>query len=256
MTVQEFYTSLKERFEQVLEEYQIQNGSVDIQCRALSAQEAIGNTVRKDFPIITGKDIMIEARFQNARGQAFTDSPTAYQGTLQEILALDIVSDPHARSLFIAVLNAVMNHLGLCCGTVHCRTEGPELCAKDMLGYLRENHAEYKKVALIGYQPALLEMLSESEFEVRVLDLNPANVGQMRYGVLVEDGKDAYPDIVADDTDLILCTGSTICNGTIVDYIDLEKPVVFFGISLAGAAVLMDLKRACFADRYAKAESN
>lgn len=250
MTVQEFYTVLKERFKQVLEKYQVQDEQVDIQCRALSAQEAIGNTVRKDFPIITGKDIMIEARFQNARGQAFTDSPTAYQGTLKEILEFDIVHDPHARGLFIAVLNAVMNHLGLCCGTVHCRTEGPELCATDMLGYLRENHSACRKIALIGYQPALLEMLSGSEFEVRVLDLNPANVGQIRYGVLVEDGKTAYQDIITGDTDLILCTGSTICNGTIVDYMDLEKPVVFFGISLAGAAVLMDLKRACFADRY------
>lgn len=93
-------------------------------------------------------------------------------------------------------------------------------------------------------------MLSHSDFDVRVLDLNPENVGEVRYGVVVEDGKETHTEIVTDDADLILCTGSTVCTGTIVDYIGLDKKVVFFGTTLSGAAKLMGLERVCFVHLY------
>lgn len=250
MTAEVFYKTLKERFRQVLNDNHIENEEVNILCRALTPEEAIGKTKRQDFPIISGKDIMIEATFRGSRGQAFTDAPAAFSGTLSEILEADIVSDARARGLFIATVNAVMHHLGLCCGTVHCRTEGPELCARDILAFLREHYADRKRIALIGYQPAMLEMLSRSEFDVRVLDLNPANVGQIRYGVTVEHGVDAYESVVNGGSDLILCTGSTVCNGTIVQYMELDTEVLFFGTTLAGPAVLMNLKRVCFAHHY------
>ena len=249
MTESVFYDTLKDRFRQVLNDYHIENEQVTIICRSLTPEEAIGKTKRQDFPIISGKDIMIEATFRGSRGQAFTDAPSAFSGSLSEILEADITGDARARGLFIATVNAVMSHLGLCCGTVHCRTEGPELCAGDLLLYLRKNYADRRRIALIGYQPAMLEMLSNSEFDVRVLDLNPANIGQLRYGVTVEHGVDDY-NCVVNSADLILCTGSTVCNGTIVNYLDLDTEVLFFGTTLAGPAVLMDLKRVCFAQNY------
>ena len=250
MTAEVFYQTLKDRFRQVLQSRGLEQEEVTILCRSLSPEEAIGNTRRRDFPIITGKDVMIEASFRGSRGQAFTDAPTAFSGTMEEILEGDLAGDPRARSLFIAALNAVTAHLGLCQGTVHCRTEGPELCAGDMLKFLRENYLPPRRIALIGYQPALLQMLAESEYPVRVLDLNPANVGQTRYGVPVEDGSAAYHDVTHGGADLILCTGSTVCNGTIVNYLDLPVEVLFFGTTLAGAAALMGLKRVCFAHLY------
>lgn len=192
---------------------------------------------------------MIQATFRGSRGQAFTDAPTLFQGSMQEILELDLIHDAHGRSLFIAVVNAVMAYLGLCTGTVHCRTEGPELCAQDMLQYLRKHYPDCCHIAQIGYQPALLEMLSGSEYMVRVADLNPANVGKVRYGVLVEDGVSARESLLA-YADLILCTGSTVCNGTIVDYLELDTEVLFYGTTMSGVAPLMDLPRVCFADRY------
>ena len=160
---------------------------------------------------------------------------------------LDIANDAHARGIFIASLNAVMNALGRCKGTVHCRTDGPELCAKEMEAYLEEHYANAKRIGLVGYQPALLEMLSNSDREVRVLDLNPANIGENRYGIQVEDGATQKDDVI-EWADLILCTGSTICNGTIVDYLNLEKEVLFFGISIAGAAEFLGVKRVCFVE--------
>ena len=250
MTTEVFFETLKGRFAQVLRDHGLGEEPVKVTCRALTSEEAIGKTRRQDFPIITGKDVMIQAEFQGHYGQAFTDAPTAYEGTLEEILAMDLVKDPHSRGLFIATVNAVMCALGYCCGTVHCRTEGPELCAQDMLAYLQKNFPHKKRIALIGYQPALLEMLAGSPYQVRVLDLNPANVGKERYGILVEDGEKEYEEVVRQYAELILCTGSTICNGTIVNYMDLDTEVLFFGTSISGSADLMGLKRVCFADRY------
>lgn len=250
MTREQFYRTLKERFQLLLQTEQIENEALSVACRALTPEEAIGNTERRDFPILTGKDVMIQAEYKGEKGQAFTDAPAVYTGTLKDILKMDILSNPHERSIFIAAVNAVMAFMGKCKGTVHCRKEGPEQCAGDMQGYLETHYPKVKKIALIGYQPALLEMLSKSKYEVRVLDLNPANIGQVRYGILVEDGAEKKNEIINDYADLILCTGSTVCNGSVVDYIDTPQEVLFFGTSAAGAAALMGLKRVCFAHLY------
>ena len=249
MTKEMLFKTLKEKYQELLIAHQLEQETVKIYCRSLSAEEAIGKTKRKDFPIIIGKDVMIQARYRNGRGQAFTDAPAVYEGSLADICALEIENDPHNRGIFIASLNAVMNSLGLCTGTVHCRTDGPEHCAEDMKTFLEREYPEANRIGLVGYQPALLQMLSESSCQVRALDLNSANIGDIRHGVLVEDGKENKEDLIQ-WADLILCTGSTLCNGTIVDYMNLDTEVVFFGITVAGAAKLLGLKRVCFADRY------
>ena len=61
---------------------------------------------------------------------------------------------------------------------------------------------------------------------------------------------DDYDSVVHGGANLILCTGSTVCNGTIVNYLGLDTEVLFFGTTLAGTAVLMGLKRLCFAENY------
>ncbi|MDY4971074.1 MAG: DUF364 domain-containing protein [Lachnospiraceae bacterium] len=249
MNIEIFYQTLKQRFEQLLDENGIRNETVKITCRSLSPEEAIGKTKRRDFPILTGKDVMIQAEFRGSRGQAFTEAPLEFQGDLTDILSADLVNDPYARGLYIAALNAVMAFLGKCRGTVHCRTDGPESCAVDMYRWLHQNYPDIQHITLVGYQPALLEMLSGSKYEVRVLDLNPANIGSTRFKITVEDGKKDREDAV-NWADLILCTGSTVCNGTITDYMDLQTEVAFFGTTLSGCAELMGLKRICFADRY------
>ena len=249
MTREILYGTLLEKFRALLEARGIEAEKVPVSCRTLSPTETIGETQRKDFPIMTGKDVMILVTAMGGRGQAFSDAPSLFEGTLADVLAADVVADAHARGIFVASLNAVMNALGLCTGTVHCRTEGPELCAGEMDAFLRREWPEAKRIGLIGYQPALTQMLSESHRQVRVLDLNPANVGQLRHGVLVENGAEARDSLV-EWADLILCTGSTLSNGTITDYLDLPIPVLFYGISAAGASVLLGLRRVCFADRW------
>lgn len=244
MEQREFFEYLKARFEQVLEKYELKSETIVIRSKALSPLEAIGKTQRKDYPILTGKEIMLEADYKGAKGQAFTDAPAQFQGSLKEILSLGLADDSHARGLFIAAMNAVMRYLGLAEKTVHCKEQEPEECAKQAACYIKEHYGT-PKIALVGYQPALLENLSK-EYPLKVLDLNPENIGQLRYGVMVEHGIEDFQAVVKDWAELVLCTGSTLCNGTILNFLNLDKEVLFFGTTLAGAAELLGCKRMCF----------
>lgn len=243
MTQESLMETLKKEFQSLVDKNHLAMDEVHITSKSLTPQEAIGNTRRKDFPILTGQEVMLQAEYQGAKGQAFTDAPSAFKGTLRDILSLDLSKDLHNRGLFIAAMNAVMAKLGLVEHTVHCRSEEPEDCALNILELFKKDYKN-KKIALIGYQPSMLEALSD-EFTVRVLDLNPKNVGQIRYGVKVEHGIDDYKEVVLDWADVILCTGSTICNGTIVKFLNLPKEVIFFGITVSGAAKLLGLRRIC-----------
>lgn len=243
MTQKELFIKLKEEFSKIIKEKQLTTDIVNIKSKALSVEEAIGITKRKDFPIITGKEILLQAEYKGSYGQAFTDAPAVFEGTLSQVLELDLENDGHSRGLFIAALNAVMCKLGLADRTIHCKNEEPELCAGKFKNHFKEQY-ENPKIALIGYQPSMLENLAE-EFQVRALDLNPDNIGQTRYGVCVEDGVEDYKEVIQ-WADIILCTGSTVCNGSIVNFMDLDKETIFFGTTVAGTASILGLKRLCF----------
>lgn len=112
--------------------------------------------------------------------------------------------------------------------------------------------ADWSSVLIDGRLRGIVKSneLYTAEWGEDVLDLDPVNVGKMRYGGLVEDGSLVQNEVIHSYADLILCTGSTLCNGTIVDYMDLNVDVLFFGITLVGSAELLGLKRVCFADQY------
>lgn len=246
-TPEAFYTELHRRFAQLVADHGLSGEPVSLHARSLTPQEAIGETKRKDYPILTGKEVLLQAEYRGALGQAFTDAPADFTGTLAEVLQMDMIGDAHARGLFIATLNAVMRSLGLAAGTVHCKDDAMEPCAQQFVTELRTQYGA-PKITLIGYQPALLSHLAENHFPLRVLDLNPDTVGTQKHGVAIEHGVRDLESAVA-WADVVLCTGSTLCNGTIVNFIGLAKDVLFFGTTLAGAAELMGLKRKCFCGR-------
>ncbi|WMJ87963.1 hypothetical protein [Anaerocolumna sp. MB42-C2] len=176
MTIEQIYKVLREGLREIIKQNNLTESQICITSKALTPEEAIGITQRKDFPILVGKEIMLQALFREGEGQSFTDSPAVFYGGLDEILEMDIVNDAHARGLFIATLNAVMKQVGLVENTIHCKNKEPELCAQKFVTHIRTNYGN-PKIALIGYQPALLEHLS-NEFNLRVLDLNPDNIGK------------------------------------------------------------------------------
>lgn len=244
MTIGQLMDILKTEFLEIISRNNLSDAQISVITRALAPEEAIGVTKRKDYPILRRKELMLQAAFLQGIGQSFTSYPSTFSGSLSDILKMDIVNDDYARSLFIAALNAVLKQTGLIANTIHCKNKEPELCAQKMAAYIKTNYHN-PKIALIGYQPALLEHLSR-EHTLRVLDLNPDNIGENRYGTFVEDGIRDFEAVAKKWADLILCTGSTICNASIVNFLNLNKEVLFFGTTLAGAAHIMGWKRVCF----------
>lgn len=210
-----------------------------VSARPLTAEEAIGKPERSDFPILKGKEFMMEARFRGSRGQAFTAMPSEFQGTLEEILGREPETD-FDRALIVATANALLAHLGVAEKTAHCRDDGPRLCAEGIVQYIGE-HFGTPKIAFIGYQPSLITALV-GRYPVRVTDMNPENVGQSRLGVLVE-GADETEEVI-DWADVVLVTGTVLANDTI-DGLLSSKPTVFYGVTIAGAAALLGYERYC-----------
>lgn len=207
----------------------------------LTPAEAIGKPDRDDYPLLTGKEVMMEACFHNAAGQAFTDQPGQFIGTLGAILSMPLDSN-FRRAVFVATLNAVMRSLQQTDATVHCKDKEPALCAQELPSYIR-THYDKPKIAFIGLQPALIQALHDAGFELKVTDLNPANIGQIRSGVLIHDAASNAEH--ACWADLILSTGSVLVNDT---YRQLQqgKPIIYYGVTAAGLAKLFDLPRICF----------
>lgn len=210
-----------------------------VSARPLSPEEAIGKPGRTDFPIIKGKEVMVEAVFRNARAQAFTDMPGDFRGSVKDLLALGLQNN-FERAVFIAGFNAVMRHFGLASNTIHCRDSEPRQCAEQLPGFIEKEFGN-PRIAFVGYQPAMLEELSRT-FTLRVLDLDKDNIGDDRFGIVIE-GPENTNDVLSWG-DMVLATGSTCVNGTILYFLN-QKPVVFYGITVAGPAMLHGYRRFC-----------
>ncbi|PWI33376.1 hypothetical protein DI392_11010 [Vibrio albus] len=235
-----FFTNLLNKFRNIVKEHDIAGEEVSISGKVLTNEEAIGNPDRKDFPLLTGKERLMQAEFRGFKGQAFSDMPGPFTGTIASILEKEPQNN-WERAVFIATMNAVCAYLGIADKTVHCKNNEPEECASQLVAYVKQHYGN-AKIALVGLQPSMLEALS-GEFMVRNLDLDKDKIGSIKFGVEIEDGF-TKKDEVLDWCDIIIATGSTCANGSIVNYLD-QKPVLFYGTTVSGAAALMNLPRFC-----------
>ena len=234
----------KEKFYQIVADKNLLNKEIIIKSRILTPEEAIGNPDRADFPLLTGKERIIEAKFQDSIGHVFTDMPGNYADTLKNILNKKIKNNFH-RAILIASMNAVMRNLGLIEGTIHCKDNDPEKCADKLVLWLKKHFPGKKTVVQIGFQPAFVEKLSKN-FTLNVLDLNKDNFGE-KYGVPVLDGNKFYKKIIG-WADIVLATGTVFANGTI-EKIARVRPIeeiIFYGVTVSAIAELLKLKRVCF----------
>ena len=237
----DFYEDIKERFFNLIKEKDLMSSKVQVvSARTLTPQEVIGKPERDDFPLLKGKEIMLQADFKGSLGQAFTDIPGNYNGTLQEVLAMPLDNN-FKRAVFIATLNAVLRYLNYISNTVHCKDKEPGECAAHLVDYIKERF-DNPRIAFIGMQPAMVEALT-AQFEIRVVDLDPDNVGQKRCGVLIEDV--AHTKEILSWADLILATGTTVVNDTLTPLLT-EKPIIFYGVTIAGVAYLKGYEQYCF----------
>ena len=212
---------------------------IQVSVRGLTPEEAIGTPEDRDYPLVKGRERLLEAEILGSRGQAFTDTPGNFSGTLKAVALLQL-TDNRSRAVFIAALNALMRHLGLIEKTIHCKDASPPLCASDLVKHVQKNFGN-PRVAMIGFQPRMAQALDKT-FALRVMDLDEDNIGQTKSGVLIEGPDQTRKNIAW--CDLALVTGSTVVNGT-VDELLSSKPTLFFGVTIAGPAVLLGLNRYC-----------
>ncbi len=238
----------KLKFARIVEENVLLDADVAVAVSALSAEEAIGNPTRRDFPIIEGKERLVEAMVNGAKGHAFTDSPRAFGGTLRDVMALPLTSNQD-RAIFIAALNATLRSLGTLEASLHCRDDDPEKCATELAGHVSERWSR-ATAGLIGLNPAIAEALvgALGSENVRITDLNQKNVGASRFGVTVWDGKTQTEELVRQSS-VIIVTGTTLVNGTfdrIWSWIQkYGRAYLIFGVTAAGIGTLLGWERWC-----------
>lgn len=238
----EFLQKLQERFKHIVDTHRLNEQKLEISCSVLTAEEAIGRPDRDDFPLLKGKEKLMQARCGESCGQAFTDMPFEYSGKVGDLVTMSLNTN-FERAVFISGLNAVLRELGMTDRTIHCRDAGPRQCGQEMAAMIEREYGR-PRIALFGLQPAIAESLA-GKFELRIFDLDPDNIGQNRFGRVIEDGGCVLEQVEV-WADLFLVTGSTICNGSIIDFLPLTKPVIFFGTTIAGPASLLGLNRLCF----------
>jgi len=235
----ERYDELKKRFGELADSERLLHERIDVIAVPLTPQEAIGNPEDDDYPILKGKERLMQAEFRGSYGQAFTDMFGNFSGSLDEILAMEL-NNNFRRAVFVASLNAVARHCGVAEKTIHCRNGDPPRCAQQLISQIRE-HYNPRRVTLVGMQPRMAEALS-SMVALRITDMDPENIGTVRHGVRI-DGPERTDEHLQ-WCDLAVITGTTVVNGSIEEFLT-GKPALFYGVSVAATAALLGLERFC-----------
>jgi len=244
------YTKLKTALIDLAKENDLLESEINITAKILTSEEAIGETERKDFPLLQGKEFLIQADFKNALGQAFTDAPSNFKGKLKKILELEL-KDNSDRALFIATLNAVMRYVDAAEKTIHCKNDGPELCAGEIVRTIIDKYSADIKVGIVGFQPAIIDNFAKKlpVNNLKVIDLDKNNINKIKYGVLIWDGRKMVQELFK-ISDVILATGSTVVNDSLSHLIYLadeyQKHLYLYGTTVAGAGKILNLERLCF----------
>ena len=126
-------------------------------------------------------------------------------------------------------------------GSVHCKDKGPAECGLDMLEFLEGYRGA--RIALVGFQSVHVRCCSE-RCELRILDRDPENIGEEKFGVVVlDDDKDS--EEVLRCCDPVLVTGTTVVNGTIEPILRVAGAKAVFHRIGAWVARLLSLDRFC-----------
>jgi uncharacterized protein (DUF4213/DUF364 family) len=252
MVVKEMKSSVLEnskiQLAKIISQNNLSGVHVSVLVKTLSPREAIGEPGRRDFPIILGKERVVEAEILGAKAHAFTDSPGEFMGDLKEVFDFPLTSN-RERSIYVAALNAVLKYLHLIENTIHCKDEDPEKCGKEIASEILKKWGKIK-VGVVGLNPALLENLVATfgDANIKMTDLNKQNVNFLKYGVTVWDGNEMTEELTK-QSDVILMTGTTLVNGTfdkIMSYVEhYRKDYLIYGVTGAGICQLMKLNRTC-----------
>jgi len=243
-----FLEQTRVQIREIVEKKHLLHVDVTVLARPLTPEEAIGNPGRRDFPIIIGRERVVEATVMGSRGHAYTDSPKEFIGTLKDVLDLELSTNQN-RAIYVATINALLGHLKMTDKTVHCKDEEPEECALEIADTVFRKYGK-TDVGLIGLNPAIAERLVETfgPDHVRITDLNRDNIGKHRFGVEIWDGDERTEDLV-DASNVIIFTGTTLVNDTfsrIWNRIQSQgKEYLIYGVTAAAVCDLLGIERIC-----------
>jgi len=233
------FETLRRELARIVREYGLESEKVQVVAKPLTAEEAIGRPEERDYPLLKGKERLMQAKLKGTPGQAFTDMFGRYEGTVSDILRGELRTNFH-RAVFISTLNAVMNRVGLIHKAVHCKDDEPRRCSLELLRYIGEEFGN-PRIAMAGFQPRMVEVLSKV-FPLRVTDLDPDNIGKEKFGIQIEGPEKTRANLVW--CDMVLVTGTTIVNKTISEFL-IRKPTIFYGVTISGAAEILSLNHFC-----------
>ena len=257
MIMKEFYYTLTKSFQELLDKRSIHEKTISVKVEYADdsvkftdsasaskddAVKPVGDAVTSADSAAYGPEAKLVARYEGVIGECYTPYPGEFTGTLAQVAALDIENDPVSRSIYLAAMNAVMNKYELADDCRSCDEDEEVRCGEQIANQYKKNNGKVN-VLLAGYQPHMMKSLAE-RFPLRVLDLDPENIGKTFFGVTVEDGKAAYAEATR-WAEVVLCSGSSLANGTFFDYVKLPKDVMFYGTTIAGAARVLGLRRTC-----------
>ena len=169
----------------------------------------------------------VTATLRGVRGEAYTETPEDFRGTLEEALHIP-PSEKGISAVTIAALNAAMSCLGLAPGVFPEEEEAHFRYAEKLYRYVIENHGP-DNIVLVGYDGYLVKRFVDEGLIIWIMDRDPDHIAKRNRESSFVWGK------------YFIVTGSTLCNGTILHYLNSGKELLFYGITCAGAAKLLNL---------------
>jgi len=201
----------------------------------------------REYALAKGKEVIVHCEIEGGYGQAFTSKPKEFNGKVKDVLNM-IYGDEGERAVFFATLNAVFHRLKRIKGTIHCMGEEPEKCGEEFASYLISNFGRVK-VAHIGYQPGHVKALVKyfGVENVYVTDLNPENIGCVKFGVKILSG--SMNSEVLRKVDVACITSSAAVNGSLPELLNLcdkygVKPLLY-GVTGKGIANVLGIDIFC-----------
>ena len=181
----------------------------------------------------------VTATLCGVKGEAYTEDPSDFSGTLQQALEIP-PTEKGISAVTIAALNAAVNYLGLASGAF---PEGEEarFCYADALCRYVTEHFGRSNIILVGYDGYLVKRFMDEGLDFWTMDRDPDHISQNRFQHVVVNNAKRNRDSSFVWGKYFIVTGSTLCNGTILHYLDCGKEVLFYGITCAGAATLLHL---------------
>lgn len=237
----EIYAYLMEKFRELVELKGFKNKVVE--CNILGADFV--ELPSNEYALMRGKEFLVDCRVDHYHGEAFTDSPKPFKGKVIEVarMALGECGD---RAIFFATLNAVLRAIGEIDRPIHCRKIDAERCGHHLAEYILNRFGRVK-VAHIGFQPGHVKASKAVFDEVYVTDLNPENVGKVKFGIEILDG--SMNEDVIRKVDVACITGSAIVNGTLFKLLEWCKgygtKYILYGVTMKGAAKLLGYEVFC-----------